>query len=1033
MVQIELPAPLIEQMRTGRVVLFLGAGASLEAKADDGSKPPTAPKLAQILAEKFLGEDVKGVDLMQVAEMAQRAAGKNNVSAFLRNFFRAFKPSPAHLLLPQFQWQAIATTNYDVLVEDAYGKAQQPIQNLVTFVKDQEPVEQLCSAVERPIKYLKLHGCVDHAFDSDISLVLDPASYERYAENRTNLFARLSMLAEEFPFVFVGYGIGDTHIRNMIYRLNKDKRRPEFYIVTPGVPQTVAQHWASERVTVINAKFGAFMKAVDRQVLPMWRGLQPGLLRADMPLRRHFRTNSDPSERLISSLDKDLCHVHGGMSVPELKAKDFFRGLEDGFSAIASAYDVRRRVTNDMLVDLIDDQEGGDVKFKLLRGVAGSGKTIALKRLAWEVAQDFDEPVFWLQANGRLKPEVLRELNDIIGKRLYVFIDGAAGHLEDMRDALREAISKHIPLTIVGAERDTVWNTQSDDFDERWATTAMTIDRLAQNEIDELLEKLREHKALGVLASLSKEEQVEALKEADRHLLVALHEVTQGKRFEDIVVDECETLQPFKARQLYLDICTLNQFGAPARAGVMNRISAIPFSMYRKEFFAPLQGVVVTQKNPYSGDNEYKARHRRVASMVFKGVFDDDGARVDQLVRIAEALDIGYRADEMALTQIIKARNLITILGKADFGRRLYDEVGRHLGHPWYVWQQRAIFEMHIDNGSLENAEECIKNALQKESKRDAIIHTYAEISRLKALRAPNDVQRDVYWRQSWERLRDIKHDTSSYADGTRCKLRLDQLRDIIRAGNLEDNNNAAAFGEASRNARITIDNATARHPDDPEITRLKADWFDLMKDAPNAIRAMEKAVRLGSKGSGVSLQLARMHREQGDLEKEMKVLQAALDKAPHDPSVNLAIAKAYLRANKGFDRAGYFLARSYGGADRDYAARYLHAQYLLANSEGDRASELFDTVNRTAPAEFLVKSNHERTAISDRLGRLTGRIVKKEETYAFVQCPGYPRNIYASVYESSEKDWSEIRHQATVTFEIGFNRMGPVALELKA
>ncbi|MEL6323314.1 MAG: hypothetical protein AAFQ84_03680, partial [Pseudomonadota bacterium] len=132
MARIELPAPLIEQMRTGRVVLFLGAGASLEAKSPDGSKPPTGPKLADILAEKFVGEKVKDVDLMQVAEMAQRIAGKDNVAGFLRTFFRSFQPSAAHLLLPQFQWRAIATTNYDVLVEDAYGKARQPVQNLVT-------------------------------------------------------------------------------------------------------------------------------------------------------------------------------------------------------------------------------------------------------------------------------------------------------------------------------------------------------------------------------------------------------------------------------------------------------------------------------------------------------------------------------------------------------------------------------------------------------------------------------------------------------------------------------------------------------------------------------------------------------------------------------------------------------------------------------------------------------------------------------------------------------------------------------------
>lgn len=86
----------------------------------------------------------------------------------------------------------IATTNYDLLIEHAYADVKARRQNLVRFVKDDEPLEVRLQDTERPLAYLKLHGCLDHIHDRDITPILTKESYSRYKANRTRLFGRVS-------------------------------------------------------------------------------------------------------------------------------------------------------------------------------------------------------------------------------------------------------------------------------------------------------------------------------------------------------------------------------------------------------------------------------------------------------------------------------------------------------------------------------------------------------------------------------------------------------------------------------------------------------------------------------------------------------------------------------------------------------------------------------------------------------------------------------------------------------------------------
>lgn len=1028
----DIPAPLIEAIKGGRVILFLGAGASREAKSNDGSHLPSTEQLTKDISMHFLGKDLSNCGLMQISEMASRSSSQSVVFDYIRNQLKTFKPSPAHRLIPTFRWHTLATTNYDTLVEDAYGKSENRVQDLLPFVKDSEPIETRKGSVLNPLVYMKLHGCIEHSQDPDVPLVLDPSHYERYRENRGRLFDRLSYFAHEMPILFVGYALNDPHIHNLIYRLNRKQTRPEYYVVSPDISDDVSQHWLSQRIVVIDSTFDLFMAALNKKLPEPLRQIKTREPSHDQPIQKHFKAPSDLSETLLKSLESDLIHVHSSMPTEEQSARDFYRGYDQGFAAIASGFDVQRRVSNDLIVQLIEDQPSHGVRFYLLRGPAGTGKTIALKQIAWEIAGNFNAPVLWFRENGFLKHHIIRELYDHIGERIFLVIDKAIKNLAQIEEVMRVALTYGIDISIISAERDSAWNVDKGDFDSRWDVRPYSIGRLVKPELEELIQHLETHSALGVLQALSMQERVSAFEVAERHLLVALHEVTHGKPFEDIVYDEYRSLTPQQAQQIYLDVCTLNQFGAPVRAGIIHRITGIPFDEYKDKFFLPLEEVVLTQKNPHSGDYEYKSRHSKIASFVFKRAFPSDEERVDQLERLIGCLDEGYHADCDAIRGLIKGRHLATLLTDVRQGRRVYDCMHDTLGDRWYTRHQRANFELYHGQGSLEEAENEGRIALELAPERTSVLHTLAEISRVRAQKEPDGLRKDVYRTQARDRLSKIKKDYSSLTDRSRCKLHLDEMQDALKATSAKDNDSVNIFAKKSRLTQQAIDEAIMRHPTDPDIIRLRANYFSILQEKEEARIALEQAWGKKPRGPSIGLQLAKIYQKQSNQQLALTILVDALERHPQDSRVHFATALYYLQKNGDLDRAGYHLARSYNSSDRNYEARYLHAQYLMLSGDGKRSAEVFEEVDHLAPPDYRPRSECENSVISKLMGRVYGRVATREESFAFLKLPSYPQDLYANISNSNADHWKKINKHTNVSFNVGFNRGGPVGVNIR-
>lgn len=249
----------------------------------------------------------------------------------------------------------------------------------------------------------------------------------------------------------------------------------------------------------------------------------------------------------------------------------------------------------------------------MLKGPAGNGKTVSLKRIAWEASVTYGQLVLYAASPAALRIEPLAEIYRLTGKRIFLFVDRVALVRDELEDLLVASRVRTIPLSVVGSERDSEWNIYCEQL-EPFVRQEFPVRYLNEHEINDLLALLEDHQALGALKDLAPQERILAFTEsAGRQLLVALHEATLGIPFEEIIVDEYERIEPVLARSLYLDICALHQFGAPVRAGLISRASGVEFGRFQKEFIRPLENVVHVVKDGHSRDVYYRSRQATVA------------------------------------------------------------------------------------------------------------------------------------------------------------------------------------------------------------------------------------------------------------------------------------------------------------------------------------------------------------------------------------------------------------------------------------
>lgn len=935
----EIPDNLIHEIKRGQVVLFLGAGASMGSKTKSGAKKMySADALRDELCDRFLGGKDKHLPLASVSELSISESDKVSVQQFVKELFIDFRPCEFHKKLPKYRWSTIFTTNYDRLIELSYDGYEDTCQRLVPIIRTSDRMDSMVKPPE-DLAYIKLHGCISHINDEDPDLILTPDQYVTHRKKRSTLFERLKALGTSHTILFVGHSLEDSDIRTALADIQDlAESRPRYYALMLNFNERQSRLWESKRITLIDGTFEQFMNTLEGSITDLERTIL-SISNKQHPLERQFVSKEySLTPQAISELNNSLIYVDAAMPSDSVDPKMFYQGFSQSWTPINQGLDVRRRISDEIVSDiiLIDEADRNSKFFELfhLSGFAGSGKSVILRRVAWDSAVDYNKVCLYWDSNERPPFNVLMEIAEKVGERIFLFIDNASNHVNDIMLLQHKFNHASLPLTCITAERTNEWNIECAPL-QNLLSDKLEVGYLSMKEIERLIELLDRHNALGELKQLSSEKRKEAFAEkAGRQLLVALHEVTMAKPFEQIIQNEYDNIVPRKAQLIYRTICIMNRFDVQVRAGIINRVHNVNFEEFSDTFFSPLESVVKVVKYDAAQDHAYISRHPIIAEMVFEHSMGTDDDKFDTYVSLLKSLDVGYSPDRTAFRELIKYRHLSQVFNSHELIENIYQQIEDISGNDDYYYQQVGIFYMRSKIQNFNKSEYYLNLAENVARHNPSIQHSLAELELARAKKAEGlNKERLLNKAESLARAISQQDKVTSHSYDTQCKIALQRLRDIIQLNDQE------LLTDAIKNAEKIIQTALEKFPDDEVILSEESAFAQLISDDKRSLLALENAHKINPANGYLAERLSKIYLSgaEPNVEKAKEILNRTLDNNQLNKNAHAGLARIYsLYESNNKEIAEHHWKRSFTDGDRNIINQLWYCRQLYINGKYD-------------------------------------------------------------------------------------------------
>lgn len=1031
----DIPQNLLNSVKSGHTVLVLGAGASMGACSPDGKTAPTSSELATEIASRFLDDQHFSNPLSSVVELAESESDLLTVQEFIRSRFQDINPAPFHMLLPTFKWAGIATTNFDLVVERAYGQSQGRVQDLVPLIKNGDRIDEKLKS-PRSLRFLKLHGCITRTSDPSIPLILTVDQYITHKTGRDRVFDHLKTLSYEHPLIFIGHSLQDPDIRQILLELGKDDERPRYYTVTPSITPPEKRLWEHRRITPLIGTFEDFLSKLDNELPSVFRGVTVTPVLPDLPVAERFVVrNPGLSPACYEFLESDVEYVRSEMSAKQIDPRAFYRGYSPRWSAVDAGLDVRRGIEDTILSNTILDEVGdARTRFYAIKGHAGSGKSVLLQRIAREAAVTFEKLCLYMQPHGTISFDALSELSKVISERIYLFVDDVGDHVTQVSRLLEQASQASIRLTIIASERINEWNMTCGPL-EPYLTDEFEVRYLSPKEIDSLLLLLEEHRALFRLEGYSAEERRAAFVDrAGRQLLVALHEATHGKPFEDIIADEYAEITPQTAKLIYLGVCFLNRYNVPVRAGIVNRVYGIRFTAFKERFFKPLESLIFVRFDPISRDYVYETRHPHIAEIVVERVLSNVTDSLNMHLDMLKAMNIDYDSDRIAFRKLIGGRTVLAAFPDHEMAKRVFVAASLKFRQEPYLFHQEAIYEMLRPNGNLIRASNLLHEARNLSPYDKTLVHSLAELQIRRAESSETSLETESLLREAEKLAHPLATNKAidSYGFHTLAKIQLERLRMFLEEGVGIDTE--ILLNDRIKAVESVIEEGLQKFPDDSYLLDIESKLGGLLSDDDRAITALQTALDKRPDSAFVAIRLAKLLMDSGSMGEAIRVYRAAMDAGVNDKKIHFNYAM--LMINQDSSNAyeiEYHLRRAFTEGDTNFKAQFWYTRqlYIMGNTVVARAK--FDGLKKVTINPQLKR--RIRGVISDGKvkQKFTGSIDRLDYDFGFLNRDGTGDRIFFHIKNVEEATWESLRRRGRVSFSIGFNFLGPTAIDVSS
>ena len=445
---------ILDQISSGKAILFVGSGFSRGSININNNELPTASYLAKEIGK--IGNFETDGDLKYAAEKFLRDKSPDSLIDFIKEKFTVTKTLIHQKHIIQYPWKRVYTTNYDLCVEEAGKQCGKRFDSVEI---DELPQNYLT----KKNTCIHLNGSISSLNKETINSTfkLSTSSYlsaESFSESYWHLPFKRD-LETCSAIVFVGYSLYDIDIQKILYQ-NKELAKKTYFIISPDASDRERFNLSpfGDCFSIGAENFGQFLEENFSQIEDIDSSLETTSI---------VRYKNEEHFPAVRDSDVDRFLMFGDLKDSILESALF---TEQGAPLLIKRKDIN------IALDAI--QAGKNVA---ILADFGNGKTVFLRTLKSLLSQQgFD--VYTVENLDEYNIEDLEAISKK-NKKSILFVDSYDQHL-DFLSHYADLAPSNINLVIAArsTNHNRVSNKISINFDE------IFIDELDSSEIEKFVE-----------------------------------------------------------------------------------------------------------------------------------------------------------------------------------------------------------------------------------------------------------------------------------------------------------------------------------------------------------------------------------------------------------------------------------------------------------------------------------------------------------------------------------------------------------------
>lgn len=599
-----------KSFENGKLIIFLGAGASFTSQNFQGDKIPLGDNLAQLITEK-MGYTYSGESLQEVYQAAIEILGKDRLIEILQTQFKNTIPSNDYKQLVQLPLTRIYSLNIDDTIERAFNNSV-PLESkrILETYRNNDQVKEVDQFYHR-LDLIKLNGDINYPTNGFIF------SEQEYAKGSLSEPLWYSELARDFSrntIIFIGTKLKEPLLWHQIekYKSRTSSEVSKGFVITPEeltpIQKLSLQAHNLEHIQgTLSDLMNWFSKTypynyTPKQIITSQRPELSGIL-------------DNTSE--ISLFDKVVPVSISSLSLLEAKEelgiREFYKGFKPSWLDILQEVPALLCRVQYFIDIIVSDYKHATLgSLYLLKGSAGSGKSTALKQIALNLSKLTDYPVYYLN-------EYKHDFSDLItlldekntDSKYFLVIDRLGFFYRHIIELLQKGRSNVI---LVVAENSRILQSKPNSFLQN-ITRQVDLSEIELKDVPNILEKIQKYGNWLRLSRMNQKDRInEIYKNSKQQLLIGLLEATSGIGFSEIIKNDYSQVDSESERFLIIlaGIATL-QNSVANEVTLSRALEYLKLETDVEKLCNNLIDIVHFNKK-----NEIRTRHRLYIEALFK-------------------------------------------------------------------------------------------------------------------------------------------------------------------------------------------------------------------------------------------------------------------------------------------------------------------------------------------------------------------------------------------------------------------------------